>query len=307
MDNLSGISSFVHAAEQRSFVVAGRIMGLSSSAVAKSVARLEARLGVRLLHRTTRSIGLTEEGDVFLERCRRLLDDLHDATAMVSQARERPRGRLRLSVPHIVGHHLLIPVLPDFRRAYPEIELDIDLEDRVVDIISDRIDLAVRSGDLADARLIARPLGQQHFVVCGSTDYLARTGVPQTPADLTAHACIHFKYPSSGRRAPWAFRPPYDAVPVPESVCFNNTDAGLLAAADGLGLAHLPVYVARPLIDTGQLRPVLTTHMRPFGTLSLIWPTNRQMSPKVRAFIDFFISELAKKPDILAPYASRGV
>lgn len=302
MDNLNGISAFVHAAEQRSFVAAGHILGLSSSAVAKSVSRLETHLGVRLLHRTTRSIGLTDEGTVFLERCRRLLDDLHDATAMVSQTRDRPRGRLRLSVPHIVGHHLLMPVLPAFRCAYPEIELDIDFEDRVVDIIADGIDLAVRSGDLADARLIARPLGQQHFVVCGSPDYLARVGVPQTPADLSVHTCIHFKYPSSGRRAPWAFRSPDHAASVPETLTFNNTDAGLRAAVDGLGLAHLPAYVAVPLIDAGQLQPVLTACMRPFGALSLVWPTNRQLSPKVRAFIDFFVQRLAELPNTFAAY-----
>ncbi len=302
MDNLSGISAFVHAAEQRSFVAAGRILGLSSSAVAKSVARLEAWLGVRLLHRTTRSIGLTDEGAVFLERCRRLLDDLHDATAMVSQTRYRPRGRLRLSVPHIVGHHLLMPLLPAFRQVFPEIELDIDFEDRVVDMIADGIDLAVRSGDLSDARLIARTLGQQHFVVCCSPEYIARAGMPKTPSDLAAHTCIHFKYPSSGRRAPWAFRPSRNEVHIPETLTFNNTDAGLRAAVDGLGIAHLPVYVARPLIEAGRLEPLLTDYMQPFGSLSLVWPTNRQLSPKVRAFIDFILAQLKETPEAFIAY-----
>lgn len=301
MESLSGLAAFVHAAEQRSYVAAGRILGVSSSAVAKSVARLEARLGVRLLNRTTRSVGLTEEGAAFHERCKRILDEIGDAEAALSQSRARPTGRLRVSVPQIVGHHLLLPHLPDFMARFPDIELDIDFEDRVVDIVAGGLDVAVRSGDLADTRLIARTIGEQHFVVCGSDGYVERHSEPQAPADLAGHACIHFKYPSSGRLAPWAFRPPLDDPRLPASLVFNNTDAGLRAAMDGLGLAHLPVYVALPMIEAGALRPVLTGFMRPFGTLSLVWPSNRQLSPKVRAFVDFTIERLRDRPAAFEP------
>ncbi|ACE94785.1 LysR family transcriptional regulator protein (plasmid) [Rhizobium phaseoli] len=289
VDSLASIVAFVHAAEQQSYVAAARLAGVSPSAIGKAVARLESRLGVRLFNRTTRSISLTEEGTVLYEHYKRVLDDMRDAEAAVSKGRDRPRGRLRVSVPHIVGHHLLMPILPGFTARFPEIELDIDFEDRVIDLITEGLDVVVRSGELADARLIARPLGEQHFVVCASPAYLDRHGRPETPDDLSRHACIHFKYPSTGRTAPWAFRPPSERLLLPRSLTFNNTDAGLRAARDGLGLAHLPVYVAEPHIRAGTLIPVLTAFMAPFGSLSLVWPSNRQLSPKIRAFVDFVV------------------
>lgn len=296
MDGLAGLVAFVHAVEQRSYVAAARILGVSSSAVSKSVARLETRLGVRLLSRTTRSIGVTEEGALFYERCKRLLDELWDAEATLVQSRETPRGRLRVSVPQIFGLHLLMAQLPEFTERFPDIELDVDLEDQVVDIVANGLDVAVRSGHLPDTRLVARLIGEQHFVVCGSDAYFKRRTRPQVPGDLGQHSCIHFKYPSSGRLAPWSFVQPYADTPIPASLVFNNTEAGLAAATKGLGMAHLPVYVAAPGIASGALRPVLTEFMVPFGALWLIWPSSRQLSPKVRAFVDFVIERLATVP-----------
>jgi DNA-binding transcriptional LysR family regulator len=293
VESLSAVAAFLQTAEQQSYVAAARSMGLSPSAVGKAVARLEARLGVRLFHRTTRKMSLTEEGAVFYERCKRIVDELGDAEATILQSRDKPAGRLRVSVPHIFGHHLFMPLLPSFLAAFPAIELDLDFEDRVVDLVAEGVDVVVRSGELADSRLIARVLGQQHFVVCGSPDYLQRRGRPQTPRDLAAHACIHFKYPSSGRLAPWAFQAPYERLILPKSLIFNNSDAGLRAATEGLGLAHLPVYVAEPSLRNGALIPVLASFMTPFGSLSLVWQSNRQLSPKVRAFVDFVVERLA--------------
>lgn len=308
MDSFSSLAAFVHAAEQRSYVAAARVAGLSPSAIGKAIARLEARLGVRLFNRTTRNISLTEEGSAFYERCKRIIDDLEDAEASLIESRKRPRGRLRISVPHIVGHHLLMPMLPAFVARYPEIELDIDFEDRVTDLVTEGLDIAIRSGELADTRLIARHLGEQHFVVCGSPAYFDRHALPAAPADLAIHACIHFKYPTSGRLAPWAFAPPNEKLMLPRSLAFNNTDAGLRAALDGLGIAHLPIYVAAAHIHAGLLVPVLTAHMVAFGSLSLVWPSNRQLSPKVRAFVDFVTEHLAARPDAFQPGAalSRG-
>lgn len=295
MESLTGIAAFVHAAEQQSYVAAARVTGASPSAIGKAVARLEAHLGARLFNRTTRSMSLTEEGAVFYERCKRIIDDLRDAEAAILQSRDRPAGRLRVSMPHIVGHHLFMPILPSFAESFPGIELDIDFEDRVVDLVAEGVDVVVRSGELADSGLIARILGQQHFVVCGSPKYLERRGHPQAPAALAAHVCIHFKYPSSGRIAPWAFQAPHERLILPKSLVFNNTDAGLRAALDGLGLSHLPVYVAEPYIRNGALTPVLKSFMIPFGSLSLVWQSNRQLSPKVRAFVDFMVESLASQ------------
>lgn len=301
MESLKGMTAFVSAAELLSYAGAGRVLGVSSSAIAKSIARLENELGVRLFHRTTRSIGLTEEGAVFYDRCKHILDDICDAQAMISSTRSRPKGRLRVSVPQIFGHSLLMPLLPGFLKEYPEIELDIDFEDRVIDIIGEGIDVAVRSGELRDTRLIGHRLGEQHFVVCGSHYYLEKHGCPQTPSDLLKHSCIHFKYPSNGLLAQWSFASPDTHLNLPRNLIFNNTDAGLRAAIDGLGLAHLPVYVSEPAIKNKLLQPILTEFMVPLGSLSLIWPSNRHLSPKVRAFVDFLSAAVRSNPSTLEP------
>ncbi|MGP9436266.1 LysR family transcriptional regulator [Ewingella sp. AOP8-B2-18] len=301
MESLKGMTAFVSAAELLSYAGAGRVLGVSSSAIAKSVARLENELGVRLFYRTTRSIGLTEEGAIFYERCKHILDDIYDAQAMISSTRSRPKGRLRVSVPQIFGHNLLMPLLPEFLKVYPEIELDIDFEDRVIDIIGEGIDIAVRSGELRDTRLIGHRLGEQHFVVCGSKSYLEKQGTPQDPTDLVKHNCIHFKYPSNGLLAQWSFSAPNTHLSLPRNLIFNNTDAGLRAAIDGLGIAHLPVYVAESAIKNKLLQPILTEFMVPLGSLSLIWPSNRHLSPQVRAFVDFIINEVRANPAMFEP------
>ncbi len=301
MESFVGITAFVHSAEQRSYIGAARVIGVSPSAVGKAIARLEERLGVRLFNRTTRSISLTDEGEVLYERYRRILDEMRDAEATIVRSCEQPRGRLRISMPHIVAHHLVVPLLPDFSRRFPEIELDIDLDDRVVDLVAEGLDIVVRSGELSDARFIARPIGDQHFVVCGSPQYLEQRGAPENPDDLSRHACIRFKYPSSGMIAPWSFQAPFAQLPLRRDITFNNTDAGLRAAIDGMGLAHLPVYVARPSVEGGALVPVLTPFMAPLGSLSLVWPTNRQLSPKVRSFVDFLVPQLARRVDAFRP------
>lgn len=297
MKSLNNLFAFIYAAEQGSYAGAGRVLGVSPSGIAKSVVRMEAELGVRLFHRTTRSIRLTPEGEHFYARGKRILDDILDLNTAMSATRERPQGRLRISVPHIVGHHLLMPLLPGFLKRYPDIELDMDFEDRIVDLIQEGVDIAIRSGELADSRFISRQLGAQHWVICASPDYLARSGIPQSPDALTEHRCIRFKYPSSGRLAKWSFLSPYTELKLPETLIFNNTDAGMRAAVDGLGLVHLPVYVAARCIRDGVLRSVLTEYMQPQQALSLFWPSNRQLSPKVRAFVDY-VSEEVQESDL---------
>lgn len=295
MESFRSINAFVHAAELSSYAAAARVLGISPSAIAKSVARLEDSLGVRLFHRTTRSIGLTEEGHVFYERCKFILDEIRNTRNMITETRATPRGKLHVSVPQIFGHSLLMPLLPKFLAQFPDLQLDIDFEDRVVDLIAEGIDVAVRSGELADNRLVGRKLGEQYFVVCASPAYIKAHGLPVTPADLLDQYCIHFKYPSSGRIAAWSFVKPYENLDLPRNLIFNNTHAGLRAAVDGLGVAHLPVYVAEEAFQQGLLTPLLSDYMLPLGAMSLIWPSNRHLSPKVRAFSDFIISELATR------------
>ena len=292
MENLRGCAAFIYAVEQRSYAAAARIMGVSPSAISKSVSRLEDRLGVRLLNRTTRSIGVTEEGAVFYARFKRVLDDISDVKDTMKRSVGAPKGKLKISVPHVFGQHMLLPLLPEFAKLHPEIELDVEFDDQVVDLVASGVDVAIRTGDLADTRLVARKIGDQHFVVCGNPSYLNVHGVPESPEYLHQHACIQFKYPSSGRLAPWSFRDPYANCSVSRTFTFNSTDAGLWAALHGMGLAHLPSYVVKTRIQSGELRPVLSEFMRPFGSLWLVWPSNRQLSPKVRAFADYLIRTL---------------
>lgn len=298
LDSLTGLAAFVHAAEARSFAAAGRQLGVSASAISKSIGRLEARLGVRLLNRTTRSVTLTEEGALFHQRCRRILDEIRDAEAALSHAVEVPRGRLRVSAPQWVGHRLLLPDLPAFLARFPEIWMDLDLEDRVVNVVEEGLDAVVRTGSLPDSGLMSRRLGVHRFVICGTPDYLRRRGMPMRPDDLAAHDCIRFKFPSTGLIEPWSLRGSVqgdeNSVRVPASLVFNNTDAVVWAATAGLGLAQVPACVATHLLARGELRTVLDDFMIDKGSLWLLWPPNRHLSPKVRCFIDFAAAAVAK-------------
>src|SRR5437868_14837665 len=192
LDSLGGFTVFVQVAETRSFAEAGRLMGVSASAIGKRVARLEERLGVRLFHRSTRSITLTAEGALFLERCRRIFSEIEAAELELSQTQEAPRGTLRVSLP-LVGM-LMIPTLVAFMRAYPEIILDLDFSDRVVDVIEEGFDAVVRFAEVGDSRLMSRSLGTYRRRLVAAPAYLAARGVPLVPDDLKAHACLHHKF-----------------------------------------------------------------------------------------------------------------
>lgn len=285
MDSLVGITSFVRAAEHLNFVAAGRAIGISPSAVGKNVARLEASLGVRLFQRTTRRITLTQEGAQFYQRCRRILDDLQDAQAMMQQAAEAPRGLLRIGLPTI-GYRFLLPVLPEFHRLYPEIQLDLDFNDRLVDVIEDNLDAVIRSGALADSSLMSRRLGGFGFILCAAPDYLARCGMPQSPRDLAGHDAIRYRFPTTGKVQDWALSDPDFTAP-PAIITCSNMEAVRAAALGGLGIAFMPDFLARDALASGALIALLGGHAIPPGQFSILWPSNRHLSPKLRAFVDF--------------------
>jgi len=293
MDQLSGLSAFVRTADLGSFVAAGRVLGLSPSAVGKAVTTLEQQLGVRLFQRSTRSLRLTEEGRLFHERCRRILDDLADAQASLAAVVALPRGRLRVSVP-LVSYHLLLPILPDFMRQHPEVELDIDFNDRIVDLVEEGVDVAIRSGDLPDSRLMARALRPFQMLLCASPDYLTQHGTPQTPRDLDDHRAIRFRFPNSGKVQDWPLTRAggmADRHPRTVLTC-NNMEALRGAVLSGLGIGCMPDFLARSPLAAGQLRTVLDAHIDGPGQFHLIWPSNRHLSPKVRVFVDFLSERL---------------
>lgn len=290
MDSFSGLESFVRAADLLSFSEAGRALGISASAVGKNVARLEQQLGLRLFHRTTRQVRLTQEGTLFHERCRRILDELHDARAAMQAAAETPRGRLRVSLPAI-GYRFLLPVLPEFQARYPEVDLDLDFNDHLVDVVEAGLDVVIRSGDLADSRLVARRLGPFRFVLAASPAYLAERGIPLTPADLAGHTSLRYRFLNSGKLEEWTLAG-LPAMPI-ALVC-NNMEAMLGAAISGLGLAYMPDFLARDALARGELRQVLAEQLTHSGQFSALWPSSRQLSPKVRAFVDFASERLFK-------------
>lgn len=287
MDSLNGFVVFVQVAETRSFVAAGRLLGVSASAVGKSVARLEEKLGVRLFHRSTRSVALTAEGTLFLERSRRILAEIEAAELELSHASAAPRGRLRLSLPLVSS--LVLPVLGDFMREYPAIELDLDFTDRMVDVIEEGFDAVVRTGEPTDSRLTARRLGTFRSVLVASPDYLERRGTPRVPADLMQHSCLHYRFPSSGRLEPWALRqePGAPYLQLPTSMICNNIETRVCFALQGLGIAYLPDFAIREPLADGRLLPVLADHVERAGVFHVLWPASKHASPKVRALVDF--------------------
>lgn len=292
MDSLSGISIFVKVAEIRSFTEAGRLLGISSSAVGKSIARIEERLKVRLFHRSTRSITLTTEGALFLDRCRRILLEVEAAESELSNAVRSPNGKLRISVPQLTG--FLMPVLESFIAKHPEIELDIDLSDRMVDVIEEGFDIVVRTGDQPDSRLISRGLGTFPQVLVGSPSYFKTRGVPMHPTELAEHACLLHRFRGSGRLEQWPLR--YDgekSLPqLPIAAISNTIEAVSYLAQKGRGIALVPIFMVRDALDRGELVTVLDDYIDQVVTVSMLWPETRYTSPKLRAFIDYLSEKL---------------
>ncbi|MDU8498970.1 LysR family transcriptional regulator [Pseudomonas syringae] len=292
MESLGSIAVFVLVAETRSFTQAGKRLGISSSGVGKSIGRLEEGLGVRLFHRSTRSIAMTLEGSIFLERCRRILSELETAEMELSNARDLPRGRLRISLPLVSG--LVMPVIIEFMRTYPDIELDIDFSDRMVDIIEEGFDIVLRTGDPGDSGLMSRRMGGFQLKIVGAPDYFARHGTPQYPADLSRHACLLHKFPSSGKFEHWPLRREAgaDDLDLPQVMVCNTTEILVDVARAGLGIACLPDFMISSAIRSGELVPILTDYTVHTGSFRLLWPSSKHLSLRLRVFIDFMHAHL---------------
>ncbi|WP_283193180.1 LysR family transcriptional regulator [Rhizobium sp. AN80A] len=287
IESLSGLIAFSVAVETGSFAAAGRKLGLSASAVGKAVERLEARLGLRLLYRTTRSLAVTGEGDVLYRHAARILRDLQAAENELHLLQKAPRGRLKVSVPTVMGRKIIMPALRDFQASFPDITIDISLDDVKVDIIEGGYDVVLRLGELDDSTLRARRIGPHRFITCASPDYLARYGMPLSPADLLDHCCIHYRFPTTGRPEIWAFKNFQQAKPIKPAIVLNDGEALASAAVGGLGIIQAPSYLVSEEITAGRLQPLLCDHTADRGSVSLVWPPMSARVPKVRAFIDF--------------------
>ncbi|WP_457587050.1 LysR family transcriptional regulator [Ensifer canadensis] len=292
MDSLGALNAFVQAADARSFTEAAAQLGVSPSAVGKAIARLEERLRVRLFHRSTRSVTLTPEGALFLERCRRIFCEIEAAEAELVQSQEAPRGKLRVSLP--MAGMLLMPTLTAFMHAYPEVEIDLDFSDRMVDVIEEGFDAVVRTGEIGDSRLMTRQLGTFHPYLVASPGYFEKHGVPEAPTDLERHHCLHHRFPSTGKLEPWPLVQDGVALTVGLRVTAvsNALEPLIHMAEEGLGIACLPDFTVRRQIREGTLVPILKNQLRRCGTYRILWPSSRHLSPKLRVFVDFMAANL---------------
>lgn len=288
MDHLGTLNAFVQAAETGSFVAAGRKIGLTASAVGKGVARLEQRLGVRLFHRDTRNMTLTEEGRLFLDRCRRIFEEVEAAEMELTKTAIVPSGRLRVSLP--IGGMFLMSIVGEFIEAYPAILLDLDFSDRLVDVIEEGFDVVIRTGASSDSGLMRRSFGRFTGRLVASPAYLARRGTPKIPADLATHSCLRQRSPGTGKLNDWALRDA--AMRLPETMSANTIAPLIELALRGGGIAFLPPFAVNTRIEDGSLIPVLADYIYESGELAALWPTNRQLSPRIRAFVDFMAERL---------------
>jgi len=288
MELLQAMQAFARVAELGSFTRAADELALSRAMVSTHVRRLEQHFGVKLLNRTTRKVAVTPAGADYVGHCRRVFAELAEAQETLRRGREQPTGRLRVDVPGSFGRHILLPALPEFLARYPGIEVELRFNERVVDLVKERVDLAVRGGKITDPNLVARPVAGSRWIFCASPAYLARSGRPQSVADLTRHSLIGSIAADTAQPRPWLFP---DGVRAPEELKFgvmiNEMEAVMLAAANGAGIAQtLDLMAARALMQ-GELQIVLPDCTLPGPELSVVHTPAAQRLARVRVFSDF--------------------
>src|SRR5512139_3202975 len=300
MDQLLAMRVFARVAERGSFGKAADELDISRAAASGHVAALEKHLGVRLLNRTTRRVGLTAEGAEFLRRCQRILDEIRDAEETLRGSRSKPQGLLRVDVPVAFGRYLLLPALPEFTRRYPAIDLDIRLNDRYVDLVAERVDVALRVGAIQQSGLVARRVAQINIVTCASPTYLADHGEPKTPDDLRQHRLLATT-PAGGGTPDWSYPAPYTSrrLKLHFAMQFNAAEAPVIAAAAGLGITRTVDLLVAEYVARGELKLILNDFVVPGPNMSLVYPSAGHQSPKVRVFSDFAADLTRRYHDIV--------
>lgn len=286
MDKLVSMGVFVQVAELRSFTAAAERLGLSKTMVTKHVMRLEQDLAVRLLNRTTRRLHLTEAGQAYLERCTRILADIDETEQAVGCLSVVPRGTMRISAPLSFGSSQFMAVVVDYLARYPDVSIDLVLNDRLVDVVEEGYDLVIRIGPLAHSNLVAQPLSQARMLVCGAPGYFERRGVPRQPQELKHHCCLSYSYWST--HAEWRFEREGQIIPVrtTSNLRVNNGDALREAALQAHGIVMLPYFLIAENLKTGQLQAILEDYRLPLLPVSAVYPHRQYLSAKVRTFIE---------------------
>lgn len=294
MDKLRAMETFVCIVDAGSLTAAAGALGVSLTAVVRTLAGLEARLGLRLLNRTTRRMALTDEGRDYYVLCRRILTELDEGEGALSHRRLEPSGTLRLTAPVMFGTRHVAPAVADFLDAHPAMRVEMLLMDRVTDLLEEGMDVAVRIGPLADSSLVAVTLGHTPRVVCASPGYLARHGRPETPADLARHRCVCFTGLSAD--PDWEFRAEGRTVRVPVAgvLSTNQIDGAIDACRRGLGCGMFLGYQVAEALAAGELVRILTEYETLSRPVSLLYPHARLLSPRIRAFVDCAVPRLKR-------------
>ncbi len=289
MQRFGAIPVFVAVVENGGFSAAARTLRISKSAVSKRINQLEKHLGVRLLHRTTRKLSLTEAGERYFEHATQALTAAGQAEDAVTELQGEPQGNLKISSPMSFGRLHVAPLIPKLLRRYPKLQIDLVMDDRKVDLVAAGFDVAIRSGRLPDSTLVARKLAPLRQVLCASPDYIDRYGLPGTPAELTGRNCVLFSYSSDANEWTLNGEDGPEIVLVSGSYRVNNSEALLEALREGVGIGRLPTFVAGPDLKTGRLVTLFESYRIPDQTFYAVFPEREYLPAKVRAFLDFAI------------------
>lgn len=298
MDQIQAMRVFARVVETGGFTRAAETLDMPKGSATKLVQQLETRLKVKLLNRTTRRVTVTPDGAAYYERASRLLNDLDEMEAAMTLAQGKPGGRLRVDVGSSIASLIIIPALPDFYRRYPDIQLDLGVGDRPVDLISDNVDCVIRGGELSEQSLVARRIANMPLVAVATPAYLAANGTPAHPLDLEAgHTMINFFSPRTGRLFPNVFERDGERIEVGGryKLSLNEGNAYLAAALAGLGVAQLARFQAAPHIASGELVEILPEWQHPLIPMHVVYPPNRHLSARVRAFVEWAAELFARQ------------
>lgn len=299
MDQIAAMRAFVRVVEAGTFSRAADLLDMPKPTLTKLVQQLESHLRTRLLNRTTRRVGVTPDGAAYYERAVALLNDLSELDASMASSQASPRGRLRVDVGTALALHVIIPALPDFATRYPDIQIDLGVSDRPVDLIAENVDVAIRGGELTDPTLIARRIADIQLYPYAAASYLQHHGEPLHPREIAAgHKAVNYFSPRTGRSFPFTFERDGETVEVvpPHTVSVNDSTAYVAAAMAGLGIAQIAPFTAREAIASGALRPILRDWNGESIPLFVVYPPNRHLSSRLRVFVDWIAELFANTP-----------
>ncbi|MDG0024230.1 LysR family transcriptional regulator [Trinickia sp. Y13] len=298
MDRFVAMKVFARVVESHSFVKAAESLHMAAPQVSRIVQALEAHLGARLLNRTTRSISVTDDGEAYYQRCVRVLAEVDEMEAELTHAKLNPKGRLKVNLPALVAKLVIIPALPEFFERYPDIEIEMGLSDRQVDIVEEGVDCVIRTGELEDSGLVARRLGNMRRVTCASPAYLDKYGEPKTIDDLREHIGVNYVSSNTGRVRSWDYVVDgrVETVDIRGMIAVNDVDAYVSCGLHGLGLLKTAIFPIARYLESGELKEVLTGYCSPPRAISIMYARNRHLPRKVRVFADWVQTLFANEP-----------